>query len=54
MSYDPHPDLAKRVDDIRISLPAGGGLVALLGQLRGAEIALAFGEAQPTSCADAC
>ena len=42
VSYDPHPDLAQRVDDIRVSLPEGGGLVALLGQLRGAEVARSF------------
>ncbi len=40
VSYDPHPELAKRVDDIRIALPERGGLVALLGQLRGAEVGI--------------
>ncbi|MCC6465765.1 MAG: hypothetical protein IT463_10535 [Planctomycetes bacterium] len=43
VAYEPHPQLAQRLDDIKVSLPEGGGMVALLGQLLGAEVKLELG-----------
>lgn len=40
IAYDPHPRLSERLDDIRVSLPQGGGVVALIGQIIGAEVTL--------------
>ncbi len=40
MAYEPHPALAERLNDIKIRLPEGGGIMELLGQLIGAEAEL--------------
>ncbi len=43
VAYDPHPLLAAHLDDIKIELPHGGGMLALVGQLIGAEVILHMG-----------
>lgn len=40
VSYEPHPALSERLNDIKVRLPEGGGILELLGQLIGAEVEL--------------
>jgi hypothetical protein len=43
IAYEPHPLLSERLDDIKIGLPEGGGMLALLSQIKGAEVDVAQG-----------
>lgn len=42
VSYEPHPALSERLNDIKVKLPEGGGILELLGQLIGAEVELDY------------
>jgi hypothetical protein len=42
VSYEPHPALSERLNDIKVRLPEGGGILELLGQLIGAEVELDY------------
>ncbi len=48
IDYEPHPALGDRLEDIRVDLPRGGGLVDLLRNLTGASLSVSVGDASVT------